>query len=456
MSTTEPLAAPRPATKDPTWRYSVGMLGLSIPINMIRGSMLLFYVDILGLDVRAYGIVMTFYALLDAIDNPVLGYLSDRTRTRFGRRRPWLVIGSTILVAAFVGFFFAPDNLSGLGLVAWFTVFALLCEAADSMVSANYGALLPEMFPEEKGRASANSLRQGFQLVAMVLALAVTPLLTTSVFGTETSVVGFRVTAAIYAVIAFAVLLFMALSVRENPRYTDEIKPSFVGSITDVLKTKLFWQIGIASACYLLPLALVLSGVQLYVKYSLGLPVASALYVQGVVILLAALGLWLWTKVVRAKGAPFVWRWSFVVLALGFVPLYFATSLLTAILAGAVIAAGWSGLLATNDLIQARLLDEDARRHGVHREGIYLSAFGFFGRLTGAVNGAALASLGTVFGYYSGSSPGNHPGDAFRLYLSVYPFLIAAAGVVLTRFIRIPAAGAHAIPGGFPDGEATS
>src|SRR5690625_2143894 len=78
----------RPGARTAPWRYAIGMFGTSVPINMIKGSILLFYVDILGLDVRAYGIVMAIYAVIDAFDNPVLGYLSDRTRSRFGRRRP--------------------------------------------------------------------------------------------------------------------------------------------------------------------------------------------------------------------------------------------------------------------------------------------------------------------------------------------------------------------------------
>ena len=75
------------------------MFGLAIPINTIRVSTLLFYVDILGLDVRAFGTVMAVYAVIDAVDNPVLGHLSDRTRSRWGRRRPWLVVGAVVLTA---------------------------------------------------------------------------------------------------------------------------------------------------------------------------------------------------------------------------------------------------------------------------------------------------------------------------------------------------------------------
>ena len=77
------------------------------------------------------------------------------------------------------------------------------------------------------------------------------------------------------------------------------------------------------------------------------------------------------------------------------------------------VAIGWSGLLATNDLIQARVVDDDVRRHGQHREGLFLSAFGVFSRLTGATAGLGLGSLGLLFGYYSGEDPGPDPGTAF-------------------------------------------
>ena len=219
----------------------------------------------LGLDVRAYGVVMVIYAVIDALDNPVLGHLSDRTRTRFGRRRPWLLVGAPLLAAAMIAFFSAPSTLDGFGLVLWFAVFAILCEAFDSMLNANYGALLPELFPDERDRAVANGLRQGFQLVALVISLAVTPLLTTSVFGTEDSTEGFQTTAIIYGAIAVAVIVFMALSANENPRYSTAERPALLRSLRSVVRNPLFWKVGLIGACYAIAMALVLSGVQLYV-----------------------------------------------------------------------------------------------------------------------------------------------------------------------------------------------
>ncbi|NUS09271.1 MAG: MFS transporter [Nonomuraea sp.] len=414
------------------------MFGTSIPINMIKGSMILFYVDILGLDVRAYGVVMVIYAVIDAVDNPLLGHLSDRTRSRLGRRRPWLLVGAPMLAACMIAFFSAPDSLRGAGLLIWFAVFAILCEAFDSMLNANYGALLPELYPRERDRAVANGLRQGFQLVALVISLAVTPLLTTQVFGTENSTQGFRTTAIIYGAVALAVIVFMALGTRENPRYATRERPLLLPSIWSIVRNPMFWTVGLTGACYGTAMALVLAGIQLYVRYSLGLPVGHALYLQGIVILVSAGGLAVWTRVVARRGALWTWRLAFAVLAAGFAALFFAADLVTAIAAGILLGAGWSGMLATNDLIVARVLDADAARNGEHREGLFLSAFGFFTRLNGIATGLALTSLGVFFGYNSGADPGPDPGLAFRMYLCVYPFVLTAIGAVAARLVSVP------------------
>lgn len=419
-------------------RYAVGMFGTSIPINLIKGSMVLFYVDLLGLDVRLYGIVMIAYAIIDAVDNPILGFLSDRTRTRWGRRRPWLLAGAPVLAVGTVALFAVPESIEGAGLVIWFITFAILCEATDSMVNANYGALLPELFPRERERAVANALRQGFQLLALVLSLALTPWLTTSVFGTEESTRGFTITAVLYGVLACVTMVYMALGVREDPRAARAQHPPFLQTVRDILTNKRFWQIGAASACYLSAMGLVLTGVQLYVRYSLGLPVAYALYLQGVVIVATVGFLAVWTRVVRVKGAPFTWRLAFVVLALGFIPLFLARDLITAVLAGLCVGVGYAGMLASNDLIVARVLDEDAAVHGAHREGIFLAAFGFFGRLGGAVVGVALASLGLFFGYSSGDDPGGRADLAWRVYVCVYPMGLAALGALIASVIDVP------------------
>lgn len=86
----------------------------------------------------------------------------------------------------------------------------------------------------------------------------------------------------------------------------------------------------------------------------------------------------------------------------------------------------------------ARVLDDDARRYGVHREAVFLAAFGVLGRLNGVVVSIALTSLTLFFGYQNGDNPGDDPGTAFRFYLSVYPVILLTIGTIISRFVHVP------------------
>lgn len=436
-------------------RYAVGMLGTSIPINVIKGSMMYFYVDILGFDAAIYAAVYAVYGIIDALDNPLFGYMSDRTRTRWGRRKPYLITGALLLMVGMICLFWVPPSIiasKGAPLVAWFAVFAILSEASDSLINANYGALLPELFPQEKRRAIANSLRQGFQLIAMIISLGLTPILAQNVLGCQKGTEGctnpeqgYIVLAIIYGILGAGVIIYMALGVHENPAVDETTRPKFFRSIWQIVQNRYFWTVGIVSACYLAGMALILNGLQLYVKYSLGGSPLDSTILQ-VVVIIASIGfLSLWTALVRRKGAAWTWKLALPVCAISFLPLFFATNLITGIIAGLIVGVGYSGMLATNDLIFARILDEDARQTGIHREGLFLSAFGVLGRLSALPVALAIASLSWFFGFQSGDNPGANPEMAWRVYMAIYPFALLAIGATISRFIKVP--------GDYPDTE---
>ena len=71
-----------------SFNYAIGMFGTSIPINMLKTYAAIYYVDSLGLTTKQFAAILSIYAFIDALDNPIYGFLSDRTRTRWGRRRP--------------------------------------------------------------------------------------------------------------------------------------------------------------------------------------------------------------------------------------------------------------------------------------------------------------------------------------------------------------------------------
>jgi GPH family glycoside/pentoside/hexuronide:cation symporter len=179
-------------SKMKSFNYAVGMFGTSIPINMLKTYAAIYYVDSLGMTTTQFALMLFIYTFIDAADNPIYGFLSDRTRTRWGRRRPWLVIGTPLLVLAFIIFYNPPAFLAGNSLVAYCMLFYILTGTLDSVINANYGALFPELFRTDASRASTNAMRQAFQLVAMIISIALTPIVTDAL--------GFGLTAIIYGI----------------------------------------------------------------------------------------------------------------------------------------------------------------------------------------------------------------------------------------------------------------
>ena len=166
--------------KTSPFRYGIGMFGTSMPINMFKSFAAIFYVDMLGLDMKKYSLVLFIYTFVDAIDNPVYGFLSDRTRTKWGRRRPWLIIGAPLLVLCFILFYNVPsfvESEKGM-LFIYMLLMYILTGTLDSLVNANYGALFPELFQSDSERAKTNGIRQICQLFAMAISIALTPMIT--------------------------------------------------------------------------------------------------------------------------------------------------------------------------------------------------------------------------------------------------------------------------------------
>jgi GPH family glycoside/pentoside/hexuronide:cation symporter len=414
------------------WRYAVGMFGTSIPINMFVTFMAYFYIDTLGLDGRVFATVMLGYAVIDAIDNPVYSYLSDRTRSRFGRRRPWLLIGAPLLALSLFAFYSPPEQAQdGWALVAWFAAFAILTETIDSLINTNYGALLPELFPEERRRATANALRQGAMLIAMIISVALTPLVAEAI--------GYQRTAAVYGSLAAVVIVFTALGAHEDPATRFTPTPGIRDSIRAILGTSEFWRIAITLGTYSGASALILAGAPFFVKYALGLNAGDTTFLLASVILVAIGMLAVWVRLVHRYGPIRIWRISLAVLAASLVPMYLAGSLITAIAAGALIGVGMSGVIAAADLVVARLINLDAAKTGLRREAMFIAAFGFFNRLNALLKSLAFIAVASLYGFISGDEPGTRPDEAARFIMTVFPFALLVIATLTAQSVRVPA-----------------
>ncbi len=410
-----------------SFNYAIGMFGTSIPINMLKTFAFTFYVLGLGVTTTQWAAMLLIYTVIDALDNPVYGFLSDRTRSRWGRRRPWLAIGTPLLILCFIAFYNMPAFLAGNSIFAYGMLFYILTGTLDSVVNANYAALFPELFRDDASRAKTNAMRQAFQLVAMIISIALTPMVTEAL--------GYGLTSILYGILGGVVILYMTFTCRERDPEPEEAKPGLGRALKDLLTNKKFWIAGLANAFYSAAMSLVLASVAFYVEYALGLSSGQSTFLLAAVLVIAIAGVAVWAWLVRKFSLMPVWRTSLAILAVTFIPLYFASNLVTAIIFSAFVGLGFSGVITTMDLIGARIMDEDTRKHGLRREGIIANALGFMNRLNGLFTGAAYLLVSRIYGFESGEVPGAHPDEAARFLMTIVPPALMVISFAFSWFI---------------------
>ncbi len=410
-----------------SFNYAIGMFGTSIPINMLKTFAFTFYVLGLGVTTKQWAAMLFIYTFIDAIDNPVYGFLSDRTRTRWGRRRPWLTIGTPLLILCFIAFYNMPALRSGNSIFAYGMLFYILTGTLDSVINANYAALFPELFRDDTSRAKTNALRQAFQLVAMIISIALTPMVTQAI--------GYGLTSILYGILGGVVILYMTFTSRERDPEPEEAKPGLWKALKDLLTNKKFWIAGLANAFYSAAMALVLASVAFYVEYALGLSSGQSTFLLAAVLIIAIGGVAIWAWLVRKFTLMPVWRAALVTLAVAFIPLYFAKSLVAAIICSALVGFGFAGVITTMDLIGAKIMDEDTQKHGLRREGIISNALGFMNRLSGLFISAAYLLVSRIYGFESGDNPGTRPDDAARFLMTIVPPILMVISFAFSWFI---------------------
>ncbi|MFM7384345.1 MAG: MFS transporter [Microcystaceae cyanobacterium] len=156
--------------------YGAGDFGPAITANILVFYLLFFLTDVAGLPAGLAGSVLMIGKVFDAINDPLVGVLSDRTETKWGRRLPWMLAG----VIPFVGIyalqwwiprFSADPTLNQWGLFAYYVVIGIGFNLAYTMVNLPYTALTPELTQDYNERTRLNSFRFAFSIGGSILSL---------------------------------------------------------------------------------------------------------------------------------------------------------------------------------------------------------------------------------------------------------------------------------------------
>lgn len=410
--------------------FALGMLAMMIPTQAFSSFYSYYYVEKLGLGVGLATLARTIYLIWDALNQPLFGYLSDRTRSRLGRRKPWIVGSVPLFMLTFVIVFAVPDGLSGYSLFAWFLIALVLFESVSAILWVNYGALFPELFRGERLRAKASAIQQSFQIAAILIGSALTPVLFAAM--------GFGRMALVYAA-AFAVfMLLCAATIRESEEARQEPPLRLLEAFRETLKNRAFWLFNLANSFAQTVNGLIGSMIPFYAKYVLRIPESqvSLLLASVFVSVIPLVAVWYW--IVRRLGAVRSWRLSLAVYGLSVIPLWFGSHLAGGIMAGIAVGFGLAGFLVTPPVLSSQIIDRDFEQTGRRREGVYTAVGGFITRSSGLISALAFWVVGMLFGYVSGEQPGPDPQGTFRYLISVVPFCLLAVSFLIAVTLHFP------------------
>jgi GPH family glycoside/pentoside/hexuronide:cation symporter len=145
--------------------YATGEGAYSLTVNGISAFALLFYVQVLGLSGKWAGIALSITMLWDAITDPVMGHITDNTRSRFGRRHPYILGGGIFLAVAFFFLWSVPGIFRGPQAIFWYLLgMNLIVKTASTIFGVPYIALGFEICTDYEERAKLQSVRYMFNM----------------------------------------------------------------------------------------------------------------------------------------------------------------------------------------------------------------------------------------------------------------------------------------------------
>ncbi|MBQ0039803.1 MAG: MFS transporter [Treponema sp.] len=210
--------------------YGLGAVGKDM-VYMFSASYVLYYFqDILGVSAIAMGVILLVARVFDAFNDPIMGVIVAKTKSRWGKFRPWLLVGTITNAVVLYLMFAAPPSLNGSGLVAYAAVTYILWGITYTMMDIPYWSMVPAFTEAGKEREGLSALARscagvGSAIVSIITVMAVSAL--GKAFGPENvERTGFKMFALIIAVVFIVFTLVMCICIKEKS--TVDMKSSTV------------------------------------------------------------------------------------------------------------------------------------------------------------------------------------------------------------------------------------
>jgi len=379
----------------------------------------IFLTDVVGLEPRLASVAALIGILWDAVNDPLIGILTDRMRSRWGRRRPFLLFFAIPFGLSFMLLWWAPPWHSQIALAATVTLAFMVSDTMETLCSVPFSSLLPELSPDYDERTTLTSFRMFFNLLAsLVTAVAAPAIVDAALAAGMTQQQGYLIVAALFGGLAAVPYLVIFAVVRERygavdrPQETVTFKqtvstawanvPFRFATLIYMLNWITFDIVALALPFYLL--YWIAQGNMLASVTLLGvsLPLESAVFAILLITAIIALPFWLWLSHRKGKHIAYIIGmvfWAGVQLGIFSVqPGHMPLVLWMSFLAGLSVSAAH----VLPDAMFPDVIEWDELRTGRRQEGIYYGVKNFVRKMTGAL--AIFLAL-QVLGWFGYQSP---------------------------------------------------
>ena len=410
--------------------YAVGDFGINLYFISTMTYLLYFYTDVMGISAVAAGGVFAVARFIDAITDPLMGAIAERTRTRWGRMRPYLLFGALPLALISVLTFTVPD-LNTEGKLTWAYMTYILFGIIYTLVTIPYATLTASLTEDYQARTQLSTYRIGCAFAGGFL-VSVGTMPFVSMFESEAE--GFQMLMVLFGVVATFLLLTTYWTTAEVVQPQKAAKPPLRESLRAVIvNPPLLVVIGIFS-CGMLSFTVRQATTAYFFIYNVGDPSLISWFF-GSTLGCMLVGIWSvpWLAERYGKaGAVRLGAYLTIIACIGFyltpydaISQIFFWGCLVALGGTPVAVLGWAMIPDTVEYAE--------HRHGVRADGTIFSTASFFQKLAKTIGGAGAAFVLGMAGYQANQAQTAEALQAIHGVLTLVPIGIMVLLIILTK-----------------------